>query len=318
MRRALTLIASVGLIATVISNDQENFLKEREVDIKKEASVQKENDLEVDKKASFAKNENREVKEAKEVSGKQRATTDFERDIEAKASQLESNTQKAYRDANGNEECEDTKNVNHQKREGEMSVVERNNNGKKHKKVEAHEQLILETENISSEKNNDCEKVNSKKWMKKRANKKNFQENNNSSKNDKCVQKRGKGIQKNINEARKNGKNSNKRDNAEKSFVKVNRNRMEKDVEVKTEKDRSFDKKENSDRKESEQIKKAEEQDLKVMKEQDKKVAVEKEAEVKVVVKEDKPKKEIYENNNEEENKWQMNNEKDNEECATN
>lgn len=236
MKRAITLIASVGIFAAVSCHDApEKFLPEEvsksvEVERHSELDIHKERDVEENHNSNFFNSEDQEKNMQFAVSSN--LSQDFDKEFEASSKQVASGDVRRAVAGARKAEFEGIKSFNNHIREGQMAFVKSQGTDSSNKNLELHNEYLEETEHINSEKDGDCEKVNQQKWMKKKHQKKQIKHKSNGDRNATLVKKRGKGYRKHANEERKNRHHQNRNNNESNSFVRVNKNRIHTDLEV--------------------------------------------------------------------------------------
>lgn len=239
MRKTLAFIASVGVLATATCGDdflphKEPEFKKVEVEQDKEVAVRKSAEVEVQKAqaASFEKTLDKD--EYDEHNSRFAERSHEEKDFEASASQVGKGRVSRAKADHGAEEFENVSSNHNSEREGGMAVIKKHDHDQAHKNLEEHEEFVEECEHIDSIKDRDCEKLNHKRWMKKKHQKKAFNEKRHGHKESTLSKKNGKGQHKVCSEARKGEKHHKGDKKEDSSFVRVNKKKLEKEFDLRT------------------------------------------------------------------------------------
>lgn len=255
----------VGLFAAISCADE--FLNHKPIE-SVEGQFKRSEDFKADDNKSFALNSNKSEAQSNEQSQKvaQRNETALknnhfdDKDDETNNRDSDVHKRSATRSCNGtgNEDLENLKHFNASARQGELASSLRTGNFTNHKSLEVNHEFTETAEHIDSSKDCDVEKVNSKKWVKRRHQKKHFNSNNVNHKRDHCVKSRGKGVSKHANEEQKDSKSRHLNNQEASDFANIQKRRSHTDVDLKNETTHDADKKE--DFKADENVKTAESQ----------------------------------------------------------
>lgn len=203
----------IGLVAAIACT--EDFLKVKpitavggSVKVEEKVSAEKSTDFDL-KKSNSLNHQNSENKTvAKNFSDTDKESSKVVTDDENTLKESDYHKKSATKSCNGSgtEDLENQKHFNASARQGELASAIKFGNFANHKSLEVNHEFTESAEHIESHKENDCEKVNSKKWTKKRHQKKNFNSNNANHKRDHVIKTKGKGVSKHANEEQKDSK----------------------------------------------------------------------------------------------------------------
>lgn len=241
MKRALTLIAGAGLIAAAFSHDDfdANFSASSE----REANFHKEIDVEANKNFSASDAETKSAQSHKDLATSHSNSKDYSRDFKDRESHEGKFRNKKARRGGHNENNSHYNLANHQEKEGEVNVNEGLDHEGRHKTVEETNEVVELAEHVQSEKDlNNNEKINRNKWVKRRHNKKAFNENSGCKKAGKVVKRRDRNNDK-VNHQRQTGhKQRGGAEEEEGSFARVDRRRVATELDEEVNHNRNFNK----------------------------------------------------------------------------
>ena len=210
MRKFTTFI---GLVAAISCT--EDFLKvkpvseiggEIKVTDKKFAEKSVEFDLEKNRTLNHKNDEAKVISKSFNDKEKESGKTVTDDETTHKESDYHKRSAQRSRNGLGSEDLENQKHFNASARQGELASALKFGNFTNHKSLEVNHEFTETAEHIESHKNCDVEKVNSKKWIKRRHQKKNFNSNNANHKRDHVIKTKGKGVSKHANEEQKDSK----------------------------------------------------------------------------------------------------------------